>query len=121
MSKHKLQIHTKRVYEPAAREDGTRLLADRLWPRGVTKAAAGIDEWLKDLAPSPELRTWFGHDPAKWEDFQRRYRAELSRQETEIARLRELARHGRITLVYAARDDKHNSASVLRDVLLAGQ
>jgi uncharacterized protein YeaO (DUF488 family) len=121
MSEPKLQIHTKRVYEPASRADGTRLLADRLWPRGVTKAAAKIDEWLKDIAPSPELRKWFGHDPAKWEEFQRRYRAELGAHEVELARLRQLARQGRVTLVYAARDDKHNSASVLRDVLLAGQ
>lgn len=121
MARNELQIAVKRVYEPASAEDGTRLLADRLWPRGVTKAVAKIDEWLKAIAPSPELRKWFAHDPAKWDEFQRRYRAELDAHGEALARLRKLARQGRVTLVYAARDDRHNSATVLRDVLVAGQ
>jgi uncharacterized protein YeaO (DUF488 family) len=111
-------IRLKRAYEPASSDDGTRILVDRLWPRGVRKAEAGIDRWVRELAPSTELRRWFGHEPARWQEFQRRYRAELSRQPGLLDEIRALARNGRVTLVYAARDEAHNDAVVLRDVLM---
>ena len=112
------RVQTKRAYESPAAEDGTRVLVDRLWPRGLKKTDAAIDYWAKDLAPSTELRKWFGHDPARWEEFRRRYSEELSKHREEIARLRDLARKGRITLVYAAHDDAHNDAVMLREILL---
>lgn len=105
----------KRVYEPGTGTDGTRILVDRLWPRGLSQQAAAVDEWLKDIAPSAELRKWFGHDPARWDEFQRRYRAELAGNEAATARLLEFARKGHVTLVYAARDSEHNNAVVLAD------
>jgi uncharacterized protein YeaO (DUF488 family) len=111
-------IRLKRAYEPRSTDDGTRVLVDRLWPRGVSKAEAAIDEWLKELAPSTELRQWFGHDPERWEEFRRRFVKELGRHRYESARLRDLARMGRDTLVYAAHDELHNDAVVLRQVLL---
>ena len=110
-------LRLKRAYEPAGPEDGVRILVDRLWPRGVSKADAAIDEWMKDVAPSAELRRWFGHDPGRWAEFQRRYRAELRAQAPLLDRLRALAKAGTVTLVYAARDEEHNDAIVLRDVL----
>jgi uncharacterized protein YeaO (DUF488 family) len=113
-----LNIGLKRAYERPAAGDGTRILVDRLWPRGVKKAHAAIDHWAKDLSPSTELRKWFGHDPARWQEFRRRYAAELRRRPDQLDRLRDLARKGPITLVYAARDELHNDAVVLRDVLL---
>ena len=91
---------------------------DRLWPRGVSKAGARLDEWVKEIAPSAELRTWFGHDPRRWNEFRRRYRAELTQHSDLLKDLRRRAREGRVTLVYSARDEVHNDAVVLRDVLL---
>ena len=114
----RLTIGLKRAYEPPAAADGTRILVDRLWPRGVKKAQAAIDHWVKDLSPSTELRKWFGHDPARWQEFRRRYAAELRRRPDQLERLRDLARQGSITLVYGARDELHNDAVVLRDFLL---
>lgn len=112
-------VRLKRAYEPPAADDGTRVLVDRLWPRGVKKETAAIDHWVKELAPSTDLRKWFGHDPERWEEFRRRYAAEIRAHPQELERLRELARQGPVTLVYAARDELHNDAVVLRDVLLA--
>jgi len=111
-------LRLKRAYEPPGRNDGRRILVDRLWPRGVSKAEAGIDEWLKDLAPSTELRKWFNHDPDRWDEFRRRYAKEIHGHAELLAHLRELAREGPVTLVYSARDEIHNDAVVLRDVLL---
>lgn len=111
-------IRLKRAYEPASRDDGVRILVDRLWPRGLRKADAAFDMWMKEIAPSAELRRWFAHDPARWQQFQRRYRAELAQHQTEIAQLRDLARRWPITLIFAARDQNHNEAIVLRDYLL---
>jgi uncharacterized protein YeaO (DUF488 family) len=111
-------VRLKRAYERPAAEDGTRVLVDRLWPRGVKKAHAAIDHWAKDLSPSTELRKWFGHDPARWQDFRRRYAAELRQRPDALDHLRDLARHGPVTLVYAAHDELHNDAVVLREVLL---
>ena len=113
------RIRLKRAYEPAADDDGVRVLVDRLWPRGVRKKDAAIDHWLKDVAPSAELRKWFGHDPDRWEEFRERYRAELGGHPAELDELRALARSAPITLVFAARDQVHNDAVVLREVLLA--
>ncbi len=112
------EVRIKRAYQAAAAGDGTRILVDRLWPRGVRKADAGIAEWMKDIAPSDELRKWFGHDPGRWEEFRRRYRAQLAGKEDLIAQLRELARKGPLTLVYSAHDEAHNQAVVLRETLL---
>jgi uncharacterized protein YeaO (DUF488 family) len=111
-------IRLKRAYEPPAAEDGVRVLVDRLWPRGLRKSDAGIDRWVKAIAPSTELRRWFGHDPERWNEFRRRYGRELQHHGAELDELRELARQGTLTLVYGARDEAHNDAVVLRDVLL---
>ncbi|HEU4961647.1 MAG TPA: DUF488 domain-containing protein [Sphingomonas sp.] len=113
-------LRLKRAYQRAAPEDGVRILVDRLWPRGVSKAEAALDEWLKDLAPSTDLRKWFGHDPARWDEFQCRYRAELRQHCEDLDRLRALAAKRTVTLVYGARDEQHNDAVVLRDLLLDG-
>jgi uncharacterized protein YeaO (DUF488 family) len=111
-------VRLKRAYESPSAEDGTRVLVDRLWPRGVKKADAAIDHWVKGLSPSTELRKWFGHDPARWQEFRRRYAVELRQSADALDELRDLARRGPITLVYAARDETHNDAVVLRDILL---
>lgn len=111
------RVRIKRAYEAPSADDGTRVLIDRLWPRGIAKAEAAVDHWMKEIAPSTELRKWFGHDPARWEEFQRRYRSELKDHRAELERLRELAREGVVTLVYAAHDETHNDAVVLRDLL----
>ncbi|HWM80471.1 MAG TPA: DUF488 domain-containing protein [Pseudolabrys sp.] len=111
-------IKLKRAYDPPASADGTRVLVDRLWPRGVKKDAAAIDQWVKDIAPSTELRKWFGHDPERWTEFKRRYTAELRRHTGELDELRTLARHGKLTLVYGARDEEHNQAVVIRGLLV---
>ena len=111
-------IRLKRAYEPTAPDDGTRVLIDRLWPRGVKKADAAIDEWMKEIAPSTELRKWFGHDPERWQEFRHRYRLEIRHHPDDFDRLRTLAQHGRITLVFAAHDEVHNDAVVLKELLL---
>jgi uncharacterized protein YeaO (DUF488 family) len=116
-----VEIALKRAYEPAAESDGYRVLVDRLWPRGVSRERARIDEWARDLAPSNELRTWFGHDPARFHEFRRRYVLELEGQTARLRDLRRVARQGRLTLVYAARDPEHNDAVVLADVLRRGR
>lgn len=103
----------KRVYERPEKEDGYRVLVDRLWPRGLTKEKASIDLWLKEIAPSTELRKWFGHDPEKWEEFKKRYLLELNENKEPMGRLREQMKKGAVTLVYAARDETHNEALVL--------
>lgn len=107
-------IHTKRIYEEPSEDDGTRVLVDRLWPRGISKEEANLDRWEKDLAPTGELRKWFGHDPAKWEEFLRRYRAELEGKEELLAQLRKEAGAGTVTLLYAAKDEEHNNAVALK-------
>jgi len=111
-------VRLKRAYEPPEKKDGARILVDRLWPRGVSKAEAKLDEWIKEIAPSAELRTWFGHDPERWDEFRRRYRAELAEHPETLRDLRRRAREGRITFVYSAKDEVHNDAVVLRDVIL---
>jgi uncharacterized protein YeaO (DUF488 family) len=110
-------IRLKRAYEPPAPEDGIRILVDRLWPRGLRKEHARIDRWLKDIAPSPELRRWFGHDPGRWEEFRRRYRSELADKDILLEELRSAARAGRVTLVFAAVDIRYNHAVALCQVL----
>lgn len=112
-------VRTKRAYEPAAPGDGVRILIDRLWPRGITKEDLVIDQWNKELAPSTALRQWFGHDPALWDEFARRYAAELQSHAEPLEALRALARQGTVTLVYGAHDAVHNNAAALRAVLLA--
>lgn len=116
-------VALKRVYDEAAPEDGTRVLVERLWPRGVSKERARVDLWLREVAPSAELRQWYGHDPERWEEFRRRYLAELDGEEQQagLARLREVARQGPLTLVFAARDAEHSNAAVLRDLLASGR
>ncbi|PBC03685.1 DUF488 domain-containing protein [Mesorhizobium sp. WSM3860] len=112
------RVKLKRAYESPATDDGKRVLVDRLWPRGVKKADAAIDHWMKELAPSTELRKWFGHDPARWEEFRRRYAAEIHEHRDELDRLRDLMRDGAVTLVYSAHNEAHNDAVVLREILL---
>src|ERR1035437_7630393 len=113
-------IRLKRVYESASSEDGIRILVDRLWPRGLRKEDAAVDRWLKEIAPSTELRQWFGHDPVRWPEFRRRYTAELRQHTTMLDKTRELAKQGTVTLVFGAHDEQHNDAVVLREVLLKG-
>jgi uncharacterized protein YeaO (DUF488 family) len=110
-------LHLKRVYEPAARTDGRRILVDRLWPRGLTKEKAALDEWMKEIAPSTELRRWFAHDPDKWPEFQKRYRQELRARADLVREIAARAARGRVTLVYGARDEAHNEAVVLAGVV----
>lgn len=114
-------VKLKRVYEKAAGADGLRVLVDRLWPRGVAKLEAHIDLWLKDIAPSPALRTWFGHDPARWEEFRKRYFAQLERRPDEVARLRDLIADKTVTFVYAAKDAGHTHALALKDFVEGGK
>ena len=111
-------VKLKRAYEPPTPDDGMRILIDRLWPRGVTKERAAIDQWMKDISPSTELRKWFGHDPARWDEFRRRYAKEVHQHAELLDQLRSLAREGPITLVYSARDEKHNDAIELRELIL---
>ncbi|NQS78272.1 MAG: DUF488 domain-containing protein [Methanoculleus bourgensis] len=113
-------IRIKRVYEEPSEDDGLRILVDRLWPRGLSKAKAKVDRWEKDLAPTTELRRWFGHDPAKWEEFLQRYRAELEGKEEALARLRREANDGTVTLLYAAKDEEHNNAVALKRYIEEG-
>ena len=112
-------VNLKRAYEAPAPEDGRRFLVERLWPRGIRKSDLRLDGWLKDVAPSPELRRWFGHDPEKWPEFRRRYFAELRSKDAAVGPLREASRTGPVTLVYGARDTKHNAAVALREYLAA--
>jgi uncharacterized protein YeaO (DUF488 family) len=110
-------IQLKRVYEKPSGKDGLRVLVDRLWPRGLTKERAAVDLWLKDVAPSTELRKWFGHDPAKWKEFQTRYRKELKEKADALAMLKQKSKARTLTLVYGARDEEHNEALVLKGLL----
>lgn len=110
-------IRVKRTYDPAARGDGRRILVERLWPRGMTKEALAADAWMKEVAPSTNLRTWFGHRTQRWEEFRRRYREELDTNPTAWEPILEAGRRGTVTLLYSARDTLHNGALVLRDYL----
>lgn len=112
-----MAIRLKRVHDRPARSDGLRLLVDRVWPRGVSKAEARVDEWLRDVAPSTALRKWFGHDPERWEGFLERYFAELDRSPEAVSAVAEPAREGRVTLLFGARDREHNNAVALRAYL----
>lgn len=112
-----MNIRIKRAYEEPAREDGERILVDRLWPRGLTKEKAKVDLWLKDVAPSTELRKWFAHDPAKWAEFQSRYQKELKSNKEQLSLLGQEAAKGTVTLVYGAKDQEHNEAVVLQKLL----
>ncbi len=116
-----LDVRIKRVYEPAADDDGTRVLVDRLWPRGIRREALRHDEWLRAISPSAALRAWFHHDQARWAEFIERFRAELATPDNQgrLARLRALAARGRLTLLYAAREERFNNAAALREVILA--
>jgi uncharacterized protein YeaO (DUF488 family) len=115
-----VDVRLKRVYDPAASSDGYRVLIDRLWPRGVSRKRAQLDEWDRELSPSTELRQWFGHEPSRFEEFRQRYAAELRHQRPRIAELRRRAREGTLTLVYSAHDVEHNDAVVLAAVLRRG-
>lgn len=110
-------VRIKRIYEPASSDDGRRILVDRLWPRGVSKARADLDAWVRDVAPSTELRKWFGHDPARWDEFARRYRQELDDNPKAMQALVDAAGQGPVTLLYAARDEQHNEAVILHQLL----
>jgi len=110
-------VRIKRIYVPAVQGDGCRILVDRLWPRGVSKAEARIDLWMRDIAPSTALRRWFNHDPAKWEEFCERYRAELREQQPLLDAVQQQAKEGPVTLVYSARDERFNQAVALQLVL----
>jgi uncharacterized protein YeaO (DUF488 family) len=114
-----LPINLKRVYEAPSEDDGQRILVERLWPRGVSKAAAVVDHWAKDIAPSPALRTWFGHRPERWTEFRRRYVLELEANHVAVAALRAFCAKGTTTFVFAAKDEDRNGAVVLREFLLS--
>jgi uncharacterized protein YeaO (DUF488 family) len=116
-----MAVRIKRAYEPPEPADGYRVLIDRIWPRGVSREEAQLDEWARELAPSTELRRWFGHDPARFDEFRRRYRVELAGHEEKLRELRRRARQGTLTLVYSARDTEHNDAVVLAELLRAGR
>ena len=113
--RHKLKL--KRVYEAPLKDDGTRILVDRLWPRGLSKEKAKVDLWLKEIAPSTELRKWFGHDPKKWRNFRERYHTELKHHTDQLKLLKSKAKEGTVTLIYGARDQEHNEALVLKEFL----
>jgi len=111
-------IKIKRAYEKPAKEDGCRVLVDRLWPRGVKKVTAHFDAWMKDVAPTDTLRKWFGHEPEKWNGFQKKYRSELAKKKELVAELKKMKKeHGTLTLVFGAKDVEHNEAVVLADIL----
>jgi uncharacterized protein YeaO (DUF488 family) len=114
-----LKVTIKRVYEKPREEDGRRILVDRLWPRGLTKEKACIDLWLKEIAPTAELRKWFSHEPARWEGFRQLYIEELKKNENQVALLKEQLMDGTVTLVYGAKDEEHNAALVLKEFLSA--
>ena len=111
-------VKLKRAYEAPDAGDGTRILVDRLWPRGVSKKDAALDFWMKDIAPSTELRKWFSHDPARWNEFRRRYAREVEQNDVRLDQLRSLAQKGQITLVYSAHDEMHNDAVELKKLIL---
>ncbi|CDX59304.1 conserved hypothetical protein [Mesorhizobium plurifarium] len=111
------EVAVKRVYETPAKADGQRVLVDRLWPRGVSKKDAELTLWLKEIAPSDELRKWFGHEPERWPEFQKRYQAELDANGDAVAELRDLLREGKVTLLYGAHDEAHNNAVALAEYL----
>ena len=113
-----MKIQTKRVYEEPEESDGSRILAERLWPRGVSKERAALDRWMKGVAPSHELRKWFDHDPDKWEEFQEKYRKELFGSKAVVEMIELIRRHRTVTLIYASKDEKHNSTTVLREFLV---
>jgi uncharacterized protein YeaO (DUF488 family) len=115
-----MDVRLKRAYEPAGPADGYRVLIDRLWPRGLSRRQARLDDWEKELAPSPELRRWFGHEPRRFEEFRRRYVEELRGKRPRLTALRRRAREGTLTLVYSAQDTEHNDAVVLAEVLRRG-
>jgi uncharacterized protein YeaO (DUF488 family) len=112
-----IMIALKRVYEAPSRGDGLRILVERLWPRGLSKKDAKVDLWLKEIAPTTELRKWFGHEPEKWKQFQRRYAAELGHNKDLVGLLKQKGKEGKVTLVYAARDEQRNGAVVLQEFL----
>lgn len=112
-----MDIRIKRIYDEAAKDDGYRLLVDRVWPRGMTKEHAHVDEWNKEIGPSTALRKWFGHEPDKFPEFSKRYTKELQRMGTAMDNIRALARKRRVTLVYSAKDEEHNQAVVLKEVI----
>ncbi len=116
MSRHDIRL--KRAYAPASDDDGIRLLVDRMWPRGVSKQKIKTEAWLKDIAPNTELRQWFGHVPERWEEFRKRYAHELDANPDAVTELRQWLKHGRVTLIYGARDEERNQAVALRDYLL---
>jgi uncharacterized protein YeaO (DUF488 family) len=117
MATRRATIRLKRAYEPPSEEDGLRILVERLWPRGLSKEKAAIDLWLKEIAPSPELRKWYGHDLAKWQEFRRRYLAEIGSNGEVLSDLKRRLNEGPVTFVYAAKDESHNSALVLKEFL----
>jgi uncharacterized protein YeaO (DUF488 family) len=110
-------IRIKRVYEDPKKSDGTRVLVDRVWPRGLSKEKAGLDQWLKEIAPSAGLRKWFGHDPVKWTEFKRKYFTELDEKEDLVHWLLVKSKEGHLTLLYAAKDEKNNNAAALKEYL----
>lgn len=112
-----MNIKLKRAYEKPNKADGARILVDRLWPRGLTKEKASLDLWLKEIAPSTELRKWFGHDPKKWRSFRSRYQTELKQHPDELKVIKSKAKEGAVTLIYGARDQEHNEAVVLKEFL----
>jgi uncharacterized protein YeaO (DUF488 family) len=117
IEKYLMEINLKRVYEKPTKGDGMRILVDRLWPRGLTKQKANVDLWLKEIAPSTELRKWFHHDPKKWEEFKKQYRMELKNKKEPIEVLKKQLKRGTVTLVYGAKDEEHNEAIVLKELL----
>ncbi len=112
-----MKINIKRVYEKPGEHDGYRILIDRLWPRGLTKEKAAVDLWLKEIAPTTELRKWFNHEPEKWPDFQKKYLKEIKENKEALAALKDKIKEGKVTLVYGAKDEEHNDAQVLRTYL----
>lgn len=111
------RIAAKRIYRPAERADGTRILVDRLWPRGLRKEAAKLDLWLREIAPSDALRRWFDHDPERWTEFKRRYRAELKNEASAVRLIRDALKKGNVTLLFAAKDEDHNNAVALKEII----
>ena len=116
-----MDMRLKRAYEPSKKDDGFRVLVDRLWPRGVSKSSARIDLWLKEIAPSAALRKWFGHDPLKWDAFRARYFRELQKNPKAVAQLNEIIRNGPVTLLFAAKDQEHNNVVALKEYLESGR